>query len=950
MDAPLLGRVVFFDFEATGLDPQTMEPIEIAAIEVIDGQIGGKLTSLIRPSDALPRAIVQLTGITDEMLAEAPSPAEVAPRLRQFLGESPRLAHNAAYDELLLERLLGRAPAAPVLDTLELGLVLRPDFSTHALSALCQRYDVEIEGAHRAEADVRALIAVTDAMLAEARQRPRQLRAMLAPLSDTTWAWEGPLRRVMAQAQEGEQAKSPPPLIEREDDHRLDEAEIEAFFAEDGARDALPAGVRPLGAALPLFEPRPQQREMARVVADALAESQHTMIEAPTGVGKSLAYLYPAARYALETGRRVLVSTNSKGLQDQLHTQDLPLLRTALGDGLRWQVVKGRANYICRERWRDLVNALTPGSGVGDRVALAYLGAIVDGPGNGELEQVRAIMRDRYPMLGYLIEQVRGHDCSGKGRHGECPSGRVSRLAAHAHIVIINHSLLMTGSQLLPEAERVVIDEAHSLEDRAAGVFATELAGFELFRVWRRAGSNLGERGLSRSLDRLLRKRGAVEQKSSTTRPAQALAREAAALESATARFGVAAQRMARERKQGDEQNGEGRELALADLTLNQRHTLEKRLDTLHGAILAMRGAVDGAIATLEQQSGGRAASRRVLDRGLHDLKFALFEHEQVLESFREAPSRREVRVLRVNMSRPERFALVAEPLHVGGELRERVFARFRTAVLTSASLSLADSGQFIARRIGFSGEVGDEDAPPLRRLSAPWDAKEAAINLLVEDLPPIAEGAQRAEAMAALVHEVAAVLGGRTLVLFSSTARMSQTANALRQRLDGGPLQLLEQRRDGPIHRLLRQMRADSGTVLFGVQSFWSGVDIPGRALSCVIIERVPFASQQRPIVAARMGAEGQGYAGFDRYLLPRALLDLKQGAGRLLRGASDRGVVVLCHEGLSDKGYKERALAMLPGGETREVPHAEVSAALESACEELGIPTAKSSSEPSS
>ncbi|MBW2734127.1 MAG: hypothetical protein JRH20_17195 [Deltaproteobacteria bacterium] len=941
MHAPLPGRVVYIDFEATGLDPQTMEPIEVAAIEVIDGNIGQMFTSLIHISQPLARTIVELTGINDAMLADAPPPAMVAPLLREFLGESPRLAHNAAYDELLLKRLLGRLPPAPVLDTLELGLILRPDLPTHALAALCERYDVVIEGAHRAEADVRALIGVVHALLTEAQRRPRQLRAILAPLAGGRWPWETALRTVLKQAHDEAEPELPPPLMERETDFTLGEAEIEAFFTKGEQHGALPKGVRPLYEALPRFEPRPQQQDMARLVASALSEGQHTMIEAPTGVGKSLAYLYPAARYALETGRRVMVSTNSKGLQDQLHGHDLPLLRAALGDHLRWQVVKGRGNYVCRERWRDLVNALTPAASQDDRVALAYLGAIVDGPGNGELEQVRAFMRERYRVLGYLVEQVRGHDCGGKGRHQECPTGRVSRLAARAHIVIINHSLLMTHSQLLPEATQVIIDEAHSLEERAAGVFANELLGFDLFRVWRRAGTNLGEQGLSRSLHRLVGRSKGKPGEPSSERAAQELARQAALLESTTARFGVAAQRIAQERKK-DTQEIEGRELALADLSTAQRQKLEARLDALHEAILGMRSAVDGAIAYLKEEQGGRAASRRVLDRGLHDLKFALFEQEETLETFREAPSRREVRVLRVHTTRAERFSLVADPLHVGGELRERVFSRYRAVILTSASLSLADSGQFVARRIGFSGEANDENAPQLTQLAAPWDPKEAAINLLVEDLPPISESAQRTLAMAALIHEVVTTLGGRTLVLFSSTARMTHTARALRSKLEGTDLELLEQRRDGPIHRLLRQMRADSGTVLFGVQSFWSGVDIPGKALSCVIIERVPFASQQRPIIAARMGAEGEGYAGFDRYLLPRALLDLKQGAGRLLRGGSDRGVVVLCHENLSQKAYKDQAVAMLPGGETETVPHGEIGPALVNACEALGIPRA--------
>jgi ATP-dependent DNA helicase DinG len=941
------GRHVFYDFETTGPEPAVDDPIEIAALELIDGQPGRSYTSLIRPVRPVTQTITDLTGITEAMVATAPSPEHVAAELAAFFADSPRVAHNAPFDETVLARLCGDAIApAPVLDTVELACMVRPDWPSSGLAFLRRSLEVEPREHHRAEADVRMTIDVALALLADLATRPEQLATLLLPLGEGCgWSWGETLRALAAELERERQAQdtdhpaeAAPRPARRERKGELapiDAEQVAAFFRADEESGRPPR----LAVAMPGYEARPQQLEMSELVRRALAEGKHALIEAPTGVGKSLAYLVPLALFARDNGVTVGVSTNTRGLQDQLDRKDLPLLaRATVGRPVRWQVVKGRSNYLCRQAWRDQVAGLDAQSGDSERVALAYLGSIISGPGNGEVAQIRSRMRQRFPELAWLAERARASDCSGNGRHERCPTGRVAKRARDAELVILNHALLMTGSQLLPQLDHLVIDEAHALEQRAGGVFSQELSGRELARVTRRLGASLDERGFSRALMNLLARHQAAPL--SESHPAQRLAAQARRLELLLCDWERFAGELAHAHRDPDgDYTYVAPEISLAELRPRERRRFGELCERLEQVLYALRRAVDEGLERLAEltTAGKERARQRVVERGLADAKFALYEQLSVLEELGEESQRREVRLLRAHAERPELWSLRVEPLTVANELHDKIFARYRSCIVTSATLALGDRGDYIAHRIGYPSDR--ERALGLTRLTAPWDSERLAINLVVDDLPPIREVEARARAMAELIAETAGVLGGRTLVLFCAAARMKRTAELARPLLERAGLTLLEQERDGWVRDLLRRMRRDQGTVLFGLQSFWTGVDIAGPALSCVIVERLPFASQRRPVVAARMALEGEGFRGFEHYLLPSALLDLRQGAGRLLRRGDDRGIILLCHEQLSTKAYAARVAEALPGGEGEHVPAAEVGEAVARACRALGI-----------
>jgi ATP-dependent DNA helicase DinG len=881
----LSGPLVFLDFEATSRDTSRAEPIELAALEVRDGAVTRRLVSLIRPRGGVPAEVTRLTGITPEMLDDAPAAAAVAERIARFLGNYPIVAHNADYDGALLEKLLGRPLAQPLLDSCELACLLRPDLEAHGLGALRSAFGLGVEGSHRAESDAEATLVVVRRLLEDPVARIAAGVA-LPILEGSRWPWLSILEGAVAG-----RALEPEPMAPRIAQRSLP-GTVDSFFAPGG----------PLARALPGFEPRQAQLKMAREVARAFERGEHALIEAGTGVGKSLGYLVPLVRHGLGQREPVVVSTASKGLQDQLDRSDLPLLARALGGGVRWQVVKGQTNYLCARRLTELLLDSPEDGDPGDPVALAALAAFGAVHPEGDLELLSYYMLRRHPQLGSYRERVRSRGCVDTEGHDRCAASRVASRAAEVDVVVVNHSLLITGSRAVPEHRHLVVDEAHLLEDRASAALARGVDRRGLLELARRASLVGGRRAVRRS------------------RPAwrTALADAAGGLEDAVRQveaWGARIRGLA----------SEGRALEHLELPLERVRELDA------GGLKAAAGAIRGALERLRRALEARTGVPALRATEREDLRDHVAGALQDLEHVLGEESRGEVRFAELSAAS---FGLRAVPIDLAGEIRERVFDRRRSVIVTSATIAAGDDGRYLRQRIGYP----TTRARPFFRAGAGWEAS-AAVPLAIDELAGVNEPEARARDLASILERVARALGGRTLALFASAARRGQVAGALRQRLEGTGIEVLEQGRDGSLPSLVARMREDRGTILLGCHSFWHGVDIPGPALSCVVLERIPFASQDRPLIAARMERHGGGFSGFTDYLLPTALMELRQGAGRLLRTRSDRGLVILCHEGLASKSYRRRVEAALPGGGLRMVRIGELEDAVREAARELAI-----------
>jgi ATP-dependent DNA helicase DinG len=644
--------------------------------------------------------------------------------------------------------------------------------------------------------------------------------------------------------------------------------ELEAILGPGGA----------LARALPGYEHREDQLSMARAVARALRDRSYLVVEAGTGTGKTLAYLVPAAL----SGRKIVVSTATKTLQEQIWTRDLPLLAEKAGLPLRAACLKGRANYFCLARGTRFAQrpifATREEAGLWPRVE-EWLRHTETG------DRSEVDLPDGYGAWREV--SASGETCLGKecDRYDECFVNVARAKAAEADLVLVNHHLFFAdlamrtsraGVEVLPPYEAVVFDEAHALEDVATEYFGLMVSSHRIGELARDAQRTAADRP---DLSKLVQARTGE-------------------LEKAAERFfgGVAARlRDAPVRRAPAPPGGGGRRSGLpmfdgeggavrAPLTPRMLAPLASDQGRLAAAIEDVRELfVDGEGAALANLAR-RAAELRV------ELEAVTAMKEPSRVYFAEARGRG--------------VFLRAAPVDIAEELMERLYRRVDTVVFTSATLAAGGRLDYFRREVGLAAELEVAEAI----FHGPFDYRTQAALVVPEDLPDPSDPGFFGGA-AASVRALVDITGGRAFVLSTSVRGMK----ALREALDDLPYPLLLQG-ERPKGRLLEAFR-EAPSVLFATQSFWEGVDVPGEALSLVVIDKLPFSPPSDPVIAARVRAlEASGRDAFSDLTVPSAALALKQGFGRLIRSRTDRGLVALLDRRVLTKAYGRTFLATLP------------------------------------
>jgi ATP-dependent DNA helicase DinG len=628
---------------------------------------------------------------------------------------------------------------------------------------------------------------------------------------------------------------------------------------------------RPGGAlarALPTFEPRDGQRAMAAAIARTFDEGGLLLAEAGTGTGKTLAYLAPA----ILSGHRVIVSTGTKNLQEQILEKDLPLLRDALGLKFKATVMKGRGNYLCLHRF-DAVRFAPATRPPRERIALTLIESWLPGTKTGDRAEIDELPEDLplWSDVSATTETCLGSQCS---RLSECFVTRMRQRAAESDVVIVNHHLLCADAsvkqhsfgEVIPEAPLLVIDEAHQLEDVATQHFGVSV-------------SNLRFEELVRDAERLLKTKSAVHQeKIADLRTAlQHVDQHARALFSSLQwkRPGVAA----RPREAG----------GLFDERLRLTDSL---LDVVGESGLLLSdalGTIGATVALMKEPSEDLQGLARRAGELREALRFVLRAVDPAFVFFLEIRGRG--------------IFLRATPIDVSAIVREHLLERPRAVVLTSATLAVNGSFAYVKSRLGIAD--GQQISLP-----SEFDFARQALMYLPRNMPD----PRSADFVAAAAREIVELLfrtQGRAFVLFTSYANLRE----VQARITGlVPFPMLVQG-DAPRSILIEDFRRTANAVLLATSSFWQGVDVVGEALSCVIIDKLPFASPGDPVVQARIEAITEsGADAFQTYQVPLAILTLLQGLGRLLRHRTDRGVLAVLDPRLRTMGYGRRFLDSLP------------------------------------
>ncbi len=697
--------------------------------------------------------------------------------------------------------------------------------------------------------------------------------------------------------------------------HPLDVTALEAVLAPGGALAEMHPG----------FEDRPGQREMLRLVSNTYEAGGVAVVEAGTGTGKSLAYLLPAAAWAQLNRERTVVSTNTINLQEQLAGKDLPLVRRLLGDDVEWTLVKGRGNYVSIRRAR-LAAESAPSLFVEERqeeLRQLFEWALRTDDGSlGDLPR---------PPSVEAWEEVRSDpDVCLRARcphFAECFYQRSRREAAKARILVVNHHLLFadvavrraTGNYrqaaVLPPYRHLVLDEAHNLEDAATAHLGVDVSRVGLSRLFSRLDRK--GKGLLTALNTALASEGS---RSSELRvrldgrvtPALEDARDACgelldALEERLPEGLTGAARLGPTGELGEP----GLDPVVAEMlarALMELGRLEREVEELRRRIQSdevFQDALEGRVLDLQ-------SVERRLAAAAHGLRLVLDPVDEEGPFVRWLERRRRV-------GRRE-IALAAAPVEPGVVLRESLFAKLDTAVLTSATLSTRRRFDFFRRRVGLAADDAQSLQEPLvvveTLLPSPFDFSRQTVLAVPTDLPDASGGGSpelNAET-ARIVRSVAELTAGGLFVLFTSHRALRDVAERLRASGVERSWPLFVHGEDGRA-RLLERFTASGQGILLGTTSFWEGVDVPGHPLRGLVIQKLPFRVPTDPVTAARLEAvQRTGGDGFTEFLLPLAALRLKQGFGRLVRSRHDRGAVVLLDDRIVRRRYGRYLRDSLP------------------------------------
>ncbi len=649
----------------------------------------------------------------------------------------------------------------------------------------------------------------------------------------------------------------------------LEEGTSADSAADRNGETSAKAGARPVAAALsmadifgpggmlekchPGYEYRRSQLEMAELVDAAFREERHAVVEAGTGTGKTLAYLIPAIR----SGRRVVVSTATKSLQEQLFTKDIPFLQKHFARELKVAVMKGRGNFLCRQKvammkdqpmlrgldevdWFAQIRDWAELTETGDRVELNFL------PDDADL----------WPRLDARRDTCTGQKCADFNR---CFITWMHQRAREADIIIVNHHLFFADlalrqddfGSILPDYTAVIFDEAHEIEDVAGDYFGRQISNYRFEELGRDTEHALRLKGLG--TPPLLKRVNKMRERSRAFFDA---------LPGREGRFPFTAA----ERQSFVERNAEAFD-ALVEAT--------KRLEAELSALPQKPEEL--------QRMARRAFELR------NELQFILESKEKNFVYWFER--------------RGKGVFLAATPIDLSLILRERLFAEFDTLVLTSATLAVGGKFDYLKQRLGM-------DQPLEKVLPQEYDYQRQAVLYVPRTLPDV-RSPDFAPAAAETIARLVETTEGRAFCLFTSYAQMREIYERV-SRMVEYPMLL---QGSGPRSALLEKFRNTEGAVLFATATFWQGVDVPGDALSCVIIDRLPFAVPSDPIVAARVAAlQEAGRNAFAEYQVPEAVLALKQGFGRLIRSRTDRGVLALLDNRIVRMAYGRTFFESLP------------------------------------
>jgi len=913
------------DLETTGLDARVDRIIEVGMVRLECTFSGAKMRhkitdryeTLVNPGRELTPLIEQITGIRNADLHKAPQWEAVQDAAADFIGQSPIVGHNIAFDAGFLAEQGIDLTQQPHFDTYELANILVADAPSYSLEALSDHFDLSFEDHHRALPDAEATARLWAELVGQIVELdPQQLKTIFQLIRQHPWNY-GALFELASGTKKffleatGEEGIPADDAAAGEAGGEADFAteQVKAFFSEKG----------PLAALMKGYRERFEQVDMAQGIGEALAREDNLCVEAGTGVGKSLAYLVPGLMFSLSRSEPLVVATYSHTLQMQLMEEALPLLRQAwrswparpagLPDNFRAALLKGRDNYLCTKRVEDFINR--PQLGEEEMTFAVKLLLHLPRLRYGERDEL-PIARNEY-RLWYQVSArhpfCHGTQCGG-GLKVPCFYAQAWRQAEKANIVITNQANLLTSSRLSGDRfPWVVIDEAHHLEEVVTDQATVFLDEVELKEWTQQLGSKEKGRwsGLLGELSQLIIRKPELEDVfAEIQREGQNLFRTSKRLfhdfkQLLIDGFGSGPDLGGRDREKPEDNTTWLTEQRITPALRGQSEwlTAEQAAESVQGALNTIRQGLERI------DSAFTLPADKSLQEALQDKLITLKQFIAVLDDAVLSRARYDqITYLHLN-PRTSTVRLNLAPLSPADPFEHLLLSHKKSVILTSATLRSGEGFDYFTQTVGLTDRTAE------LAVNSPFDFVRQVQLYLPK--PTHDRNQNQSQRLIREILGLAELFEGRTLVLFTSYGQLRMVHEAIWQPLRAAGIETLSQGMTGSRGKILNAFRTKGRSVILGTNSFWEGVDLPGDQLCCVVLAKLPFDVPSAPVFAAR---SEQYESSFHEYALPRAVLRFKQGFGRLIRTSEDRGVFAVLDDRVETKSYGRIFLEALPSG----------------------------------
>lgn len=944
-------NVVVVDTETTGFSFTHDELIQIAAARLEGGEVVDWYVTFVNPGKPIPEEIVHLTDIHEEDVADAPTPSEALAGLVEFAGDALMVAHNVGFDRTFTTRHPEGYPLLENIwiDSLDLSRIALPRLKSHRLIDLVHTFGAPTS-THRADDDVAATCVVYRILLAAVTCMPASLVSEIANMaSRSEWQTQFVFEQIadmMNETSNDDDVKqlfslhamrkrritTLPARFARKDADDLvaqlkfpSSADVETAFSSNGM----------LGSIYEDYEPRDEQRAMAGAIRDAFEAGENLVVEAGTGVGKSMAYLVPAVLTAKANDIAIGVATKTNSLLDQLVYSELPALAAAFereypqSDPLTWAPLKGMSHYPCLRKIGRLVEngpamKEVAGQQVSQAPALAALLSYVE---QTEFDDMDSLKIDYRALPRYLMT-TKSHECLRR----KCPYfGKLCfvhgarRRAETADVVVTNHTLLFcdlaADGGLLPTIRHWIVDEAHSAENEARSAFAESVDSEAIARIANRVSASGGSRNVFTRAERSVEK--ADGEQLTLFFGLSGKAREAGELFARVADdynkhvkdllyFDPTRKSNGYERVDIWINDDVRKTQVFADVRLVVRELVEasdKLIKTSQDLVAYLEGIDEAAVAQRE------IASVTMELRDMRNAAELIFETGSESYAYQATLNRKKDRQTDV---------VDALLLDVGDKMNETLFTRTHSIVFASATLSVAGKFDSFENAIGLNRTEFSKTRE--LQLDSHFDFDNNMIVYVVKDMPE-PNDRHYLSALQDMLVKLHRAQNGSMLTLFTNRREMEQCYDVVNPQLKEDDLRLVCQRWGVSVKGLRDDFLADEHLSLFALKSFWEGFDAPGSTLRGVVIPKLPFARPTDPLYCERAARDDRAWW---RYVLPQAVIETKQAAGRLIRKADDCGALILADKRLLTKSYGKTFLGSLQSKTVRVCTVDEIAAAL--------------------